>query len=348
MMIVGGVSTVRVTGRASILWYASASVRPAEARLYAQTSGGLVTRGEAGLDLARRLRKDGWSGPLWLDPATYERPALDSDLTLFGDRWAVAQAELRAEEAISPGSYVAAGDRAGLIGALRRESDWAANIEGARISVALHSGWLTAGTGVLAVELRALGLPVAVALADTKDPLGHSGAVAGLVQLVRGVPDLMLLRCDLGALGAVANGARTATMGTSTTVRHVVPPGQSGGGVPGDRTPSVFIPSLLTFKLGSFLDQLPRQAVPTCDLACCLGGRLSRFNDERMVADARAHNRLAFQVVVDAVLACAPTERAPLFRTMCQQAIYETHTLEVAARRPIEPSRQLDGWSQIS
>lgn len=331
-----------------MLWYASASVGAVEARLYAQTSGGLVTRGEAGLALARQLRQGGWSGPLWLDPATYERPALDSDLTLFGDRWTVAQAELGAEEAISPGSYVKAADRAGLASALQRESDWVRSVEGARISLAAHAGWLTTGTEVIANELKALGLPVALALAHTKDPLGYSGAVAGLVHLVREVPDLMLLRCDLGALGAVAHGARTGTIGMSTSVRHFVPPGQAGGGVPGDRTPSVFIPSLLTFKLGSFLEQLPRQAVPTCDLACCLGARLSRFNDERMVPEARVHNRLAFQLVVDAVVACAPTERVALFRSMCQQAIFETQILEVAARRPIEPPKQLDGWSQIS
>jgi hypothetical protein len=344
----GEVSTARATGKASVLWYTSGSVGALEARQYAETSGGIVTRGEAGLGLARQLRLAGWTGPLWLDPATYERAAVDSDLTLFGDRWAVAQAELRVEEPITPGSFVAAGDRSGLSGALRRESGWADQVEGARVSLALHAGWLTTDTNVVATELKALGMPVAVALADTNDPLGHAGAVAGLVQLVREVPDLMLLRCDLGSVGGVANGARSGAIGTSTTVRHFVPPGRTGGGVPGDRTPSVFIPSLLTFKLGSFLEQLPRRAVPVCDLACCLGARLSRFNDERMVAEARVHNRLAFQLIVDNVLACAPAERTTAFRAMCQQAISETQALEVAARRPIEPPRQLHGWAQIS
>lgn len=347
-MNMGEVSTVRATGRAAVLWYASGSVDPLEARHYAETSGGLVVRGEAGLALARQLRHEGWSGPLWLDPATYERPALDSDLTLFGDRWTVAQAELQVENAISPGSYVPAEDRAGLTRALRRESDWAERVEGARVSLALHARWLTDDTNVLVTELKALEMPVAVALADTKDPLGYSGAVAGLVQLVRDVPDLMLLRSDLGAVGAVAHGARIGAIGTSTAVRHVVPPGQVGGGVPRDRTPSVFVPSLLAFKLGSFLEQLPRQAVPVCDLACCLGGRLSRFNDERMVPEARVHNRLAFQLVVDDVLACAPADRTARFRALCQQAIFEAQALEVTARRPIEPPRQLQGWAEIS
>ena len=232
--------------------------------------------------------------------------------------------------------------------ALRRETEWASDIEGARISLALHWGWLTDRSNLLAAELKTVEQPVAIALADTNDPLAHAQSVVGLVRLIREVPNLMLLRCDLGALGAVAAGARTATIGTSTTVRHVVPPGKKGGGVPRDQTPSLFIPSLLAFKLGSFLEQLPRRAVPTCDLACCLGARLSRFNDERMVTEARTHNRLAFQVVVDELTASVPADRLATFRGMCQKAILETQELEVAARRPIEPSRQLSGWTQVS
>ena len=344
----GEISALRSTRTGEVLWYASGSVSQVEALAYAQTSGGLVTRGEAGLRLALQLRNNGWSGPLWLDPAIYERPPVESDSTLFGDRWTVAQADLRAEEPISPGSYVEAVDRSGLAIALRRETDWTADAEGARISLALHWAWLTDRSNLLATELKAVGQPVAVALADTNDPLAHAQSVAGLVRLIREVPNLMLLRCDLGALGAVAAGARTATIGTSTTVRHVVPLGKRGGGVPRDQTPSLFIPSLLAFKLGSFLEQLPRRAIPTCDLACCLGARLSRFNDGRMLAEARTHNRLAFQVVVDELTACAPADRLATFRRMCQKAILDTQVLEVAARRPIKPSRQLSGWTQVS
>jgi hypothetical protein len=251
-------------------------------------------------------------------------------------------------EPISPGSYVEAAERASLIKALRRESDWTADVEGARISLALHWSWLTAGTKPLASELKRVQRPVAIALADTNDPLGHAESVSGLVRLIREVPDLMVLRCDFGALGAVAAGAQTATIGTSTTVRHVVPTGKRGGGVPRDKTPSLFVPSLLAFRLGSFLEQLPRRAVPTCDLTCCLGARLSRFNDERMAAEARQHNRLAFQVVVDELLARASVDRLATFRAMCQKAILETQALEVASRRVIEPSRQLLGWANVS
>jgi hypothetical protein len=331
-----------------VAWYLSASLSAVEAHLYAEAGGGVVLRGEAGLQTSRRLRQQGWSGRLWLDPATYERPGKQSELTLFGDRWATAQDELGVVERISPGAYVAAGDRRALRRAIASETRWLTAAGGGRVSLALHAGWLTADTAVVVEALNHLDAPVALALADPTDPLGRSGAVDGLVRLVRELEDLMLLRGDLGALGAVAHGARHGAIGTSTAVRHAVPPGKFGGGVPGDRTPSVFLPTLLGFRLGSFLDQLPREAVPICDLPCCLGTRLSRFNDERMAAEARAHNRVAIQAVIDAVLERSGSDRAEAFKLLCQQAVFETEALGVVARRRIPLSRQLVSWAALS
>lgn len=342
------VSSIMRTRTGDVVWYVSGSLSTLEAHLHAEATDGVVVRGDGGLQVAARLRQLGWTGRLWIDPATYERSSSHSDLTLFGDRWAVMQDELTVTERISPGSYVASGDRRGLRGAIARETRWLEEVGGGRLSLALHSGWLTADTEVVVSELAKQDLPIALALADSNDPLGHAGAVGGFVTLTRELQNLMLLRGDLGALGAVAHGARQGAIGTSTAVRHVVPPGKFGGGVPGDRTPSVFLRTLLGFRLGSFLDQLPREAVPTCDLGCCLGARLSRFNDERMGAEARVHNLLAIQAVIDAVLDRPAPEQADIFRSMCQQAVYETEALESVARRRITPSRQLVAWASLT
>jgi hypothetical protein len=331
-----------------VIWYLSASVGAVESRLYAEASDGIVVRGDSGVQTAFRLRQMGWQGRLWLDPAVYERPSVESDQTLFGDRWAVIQIELEVADRISPGSFVPAADRAALRQAISRERRWLDDSGGGRLSLALHSAWLTSDTQFVVDELLRQDGAVALALADPNDPLGGAGAVEGLVTFTRELPDLVLLRCDIGALGAVANGARQGAIGTSTMVRHAVPPGKSGGGVPGDRTPSVFVPALLSFKLGSFLDQLPREAAPTCDLACCLGSRLSRFNDVRTTAEARVHNRLAIQTAIDAVLQRPPAERPAAFRSLCQQAVYEADALSALARRQIPPSRQLLAWSTLS
>lgn len=342
------VSSLARTRTGDVVWYVSGSLSAIEAHEHAATSDGVVLRGDGGVNVAARLRQQGWSGRLWLDPATYERPSVQSDLTLFGDRWAVAQDELRVAERISPGTYVASGDRRSLRHALSRERRWLDDAGGGRLSLALNSGWLSENTELAIAELSALDIPIALALADPNDPLGRAGAVPGYVRIIREVPNLMLLRGDLGVLGGVAHGAPLGAIGTSTAVRHAVPPGQFGGGVPGDRTPSVFLRTLLGFRLGSFLDQLPREAVPACDLACCLGARLSRFNDERMAAEARVHNRLAIQAVIDTVLERPATEQAERFRSMCQQAVVETETLEALARRRISLSRQLVAWASLT
>ncbi|MCC6227141.1 MAG: hypothetical protein IT195_12155 [Microthrixaceae bacterium] len=347
-MNMGGVPPTLRTRTGEVAWYLSASLGAAEAHEYAHASGGVVLRGEKGIETANTLRRNGWTGRIWLDPATYERPGKQSDLTLFGNRWAVAQDDLGVAERISPGSFVPAGDQRALRRGLANEVEWLERAGGGRASLALHAGWLVDGTQQVIDALRHLDSPVALALADPTDPLGRSGAVAGLVRIVSEVEDLMLLRGDLGALGAVAHGARQGAIGTSTIVRHALPPGKHGGGVPGDKTPSVFWPELLGFRLGSFIEQLPREAVPVCDLACCLGARLSRFNDERMEAEARVHNRLAIQALIDAVLQLADSERPGRFRSMCQQAIVETETLSVRARRQIVTSRQLVSWAELS
>ena len=348
MVNMGGVSPLRSLSTAEVIWYTSGSVSSSEAHLFAESAGGLVVRGESGLELARRLRTGGWSGPLWVDPAVYERPATVPDLTLFGDRWATAQAELQVAEPISPGSYVDAGKRSDFLAAIGRQAEWAAEVDRARISLCLHHRWLTTDADFVAAELEALGLPVALALADRNDPLGYVGAVQGLLRIVGAVPDLMLLRTDLAALGVVANGAHHGAVGTSGTVRHFVPPGLSAGGARNDRSPSVFLPLLLAFKLGSWLEELPLKAVPTCDLACCGGARLSRFNDEETRAEARFHNRLAMQTVVDAALEAEGADRAARFKSMCQDALFRTQELEVAARRKIRPSAQLAAWAEVS
>lgn len=348
LMSMGEVPSTARTKTGEVPWYLSASLSAVEAHQYAEASGGVVLRGEAGLQTARRLRQQGWSGRLWLDPATYERASRQSELTLFGDRWAVAQQELAVAERISPGAYVAAGDRRALRRGIASETRWLSEAGEGRLSLALHAGWLTADTVVIIEALKRVDAPVALALADPTDPLGHRGAVDGLVTIVRELDDLMLLRGDLAALGAVAHGARHGAIGTSTAVLHAVPPGKFGGGVPGDRTPSIFLPALLGFRLGSFIDQLPLEAAPACDLPCCLGARLSRFNDERMTAEARVHNRLAIQGVIDAVLERSEPDRVAAFRSLCQQAVFETEALSVLARRRIPPSRQLVSWATLS
>lgn len=66
---------------------------------------------------------------------------------------------------------------------------------------------------------------MALVLAHRNDPLGSLAAVRGLLRVLAEIPNVVLLRTDLAAIGAVANGASLGAVGTSTSVRHLVPLG---------------------------------------------------------------------------------------------------------------------------
>ena len=266
--------------------------------------------------------------------------------TLLGDYWQLRQQELRVEEPISPGAYVDAGDIESLQRSLDSEGSWV-SAAGGRLSLALRAGWLTDHVERLIVEMQAVDMPFALAFADSNDPLGRRGAVPGLVELVKSVNDIVVLRCDLGAIGAVAHGASLGAVGTSTGVRHAVPPGHQPGGVANDKSPSVFLPKLLDFKLGSFLDSLPRAASPTCELECCQGAPLRRLHDEHMNTEARRHNRVAIGEVIHKVVSTERPQRARVFKSLCIDAEHEAHELSGLARRPLKVRPQVAAWARL-
>ena len=342
----GGVSAVNSVITGDVAWYLSGGLSDAERLSHARATNAAILRGPNGFRAGAKLRSAGFEGRLWLDPATYDRPEEPRAETLLGDHWQLLQDELRVEQLISPGTYVGGSDFDALGSALDVEGAWVARA-GGRLSLALHASWLTKGLDGLIGRLEQVEAPLACAFADPNDPLGHARAVQGLVDLLGSVGDVAILRCDLGALGAVAHGASIGAIGTSSTVRHVVPPGQKGGGVPLDKSPSVFVSELLDYKLGSHLDEFPREASPTCDLTCCRGRALRRFNGEHAIAEARTHNRIAIGDASRKILETAPDLRPRVFTRMCIDAEYAVAALSVAARRPMKVRPQVKAWAGL-
>ena len=322
-------------------WYLAPQLDEAECLSHANSASGVVLRGKKGNKAASRLRQQGYRGPLWLDPAAYDRSS-SSSLTLWDD-WHQRQMELEVVEFISPGAYVSGANAAALKSALRSQGNWVQE-HGGRLSLALHYSWLTRDLQTLTKQLRGVGLPLALAFADRYDPLGYVGAVEGLIELLSAVSDVTLMRGDIGAVGAVAHGATLGAVGTSPTNRHVFPPNQKGGGP--STSPAVFVASLLSFKTGAALDALPAAASPTCELRCCNNLALRRLNTRAKDAEAIRHNRIAIRQVLDNLIAA---KRAPYaaFKAMCQQAQTEAHNMSIQARRPIDVSAQIKAWARI-
>lgn len=331
----------------TVAWYLSSKLDDHETLAFAESTGGAVLRGRAGHKAGCRLRKSGFAGRLWLDPATYERPDEARQLSFSGDEWSERQRELDVAELISPGSWVPAEDADELARSVDREAKWVTDVGGDRLSLAVHGWWLQHGIEELVTTISAAGIPVAIAFGDRYDPLRSARAVDGFVALVSALADVAVLRCDIGALGAVAHGAALGAFGTSSTVRHVFPPGERGFG-PQTRSPSVFVPTLLAFKLGETLDEWPREASPTCHLACCEGRALRRFNDPQTRAAASTHNRIAICGVVDHVLAQPSERRAVTFRSLCQDAIVAYAEMSGRARRRLAAPAQLKAWARAA
>ena len=333
-------TTIRVA-LGNIAWYLAPQLNETECLSHANSAGGVVLRGPKGGKAANRLRHQGYGGPLWLDPASYDRSSSSSP-TLWDD-WHQRQLELGVAELISPGAYVGRADHLALKRALRLEGNWV-QYHGGRLSLALHYSWLTEDPQALIRQLRGVGLPFALAFADRYDPLGRARAVEGLVELLYTVSDVTILRSDIGAVGSVAHGAKLGAFGTSPTTRHVFPPDQKGGRP--SKSPAVFVAPLLSFKSGASLDALPRDASPACLLRCCNGRALRRLNTRTRDAEAIRHNRIAIRHVLEELLASNPPHDQT-FKQMCQQAQAAAETLSTQASSHIDVSAQIRAWAQL-
>ncbi|MYA85232.1 MAG: hypothetical protein F4Y12_06565 [Acidimicrobiaceae bacterium] len=334
------------TATSEVVWYLSYRLTDAERRAFADAAGGVVLSGQAGLRAAFGLKRDGYSGRLWVDPARWAKAENANADTLLGDLWRTRQQELEVTELISPGSFVDDGDEVGLRRAVECEAAWA-NEAGGRVSLCLHNRWLTRDLGTLVAALQELAMPLALAFGVAYDPLDRRGAVRGLVEVLRSCSDVAVLRCDIGAIGAVANGAALGAVGTAGNVRHGVPAHRSGGGSSDDTSPTVFIEQTLSFKRGSLLESLPPYAGMRCWLECCEGSDLRRFATDESAPQAMRHNRMAIGNVAGRVLANLPALRPQAFSDLCADAIAAASEWSVRAEQLMDVRHQVEAWARL-
>ena len=94
--------------------------------------------------------------------------------------------------------YVAERDLSGLRLVLSRS----AAVPGAVALLALANSWMRGeGLRLLLAELRDIDVPVALVLEHREDPLGVLRILQGVVALLRAGVTLLMLRCDVSAIG---------------------------------------------------------------------------------------------------------------------------------------------------
>ena len=306
------------TDRLSFSFYVPASDET-RIRSCAALADAIVVRGHAGPTVVGRMREQGWDGAALFDAAGYSRRGASVDPLA----WLDLQHSAGADRALTPGSMADwSGSPEHFADKVARELDLASSNDATAL-LALDRRWLTKRHVEVSRVLKKTDVPVALVLSDRGDPLAAGGAVDGLLTIIRSTPHVTLLRCDHGAVGALAFGARHGSIGLTPADRHLYPPGTGGGGGKrGDRTVRLFSWELMDwFTAATIAGWSASDVAITCGFDCCDGRPLSRFLDERLAMEAETHNRTVLAHLAEYVLGAPDEDRRRLFARLCQDAV---------------------------
>jgi len=279
--------------------------------------GGAAVPGRMGARLAAKV-----SGSSLVDPAMYdphdEKPQNHVQVPLWpSDEWLDRQRMADVPLLLTDSPRIARGDRPALRRALRR---WGSIDEPTLVVLPIEAWWLRSGLACLSEEVRAAGRPVGLVLMHHYNTLDAAGSVAGLLAFMSAVGGLpvVLLRCDVSAVGAVAYGAFAGFVGMSARMRHGplpirLPRETDGEPSERDQTPGVLVPALHDYYKASRLPAFARadQDLLRCDYSCCRGETLldvTRLCEVSMHAArerAYSHNIAAHEGIAREVLGSA-------------------------------------------
>jgi hypothetical protein len=236
--------------------YLGGSVDQTVLRSVVSACGGAVVSGRQGAKLAAQT-----PGVL-VDPAAYGVPATADSGPLFDyDEWLTRQQAAGVPLILTDTPRIRNDDRSALRKALER---WAAIDDPTLVVLPIEPWWLREGLPHLTEEVRAAGRPVAIVLLHQYNGLDTARAIAGLLTFIAEVEPLpvVLLRCDISAVGMVAHRAFAGFVGWSANTRHgplpMRRPDRAEGEDERDDSPSVFVPALHNYVKTSKLPALAR------------------------------------------------------------------------------------------
>lgn len=197
----------------------------------------------------------------------------------------------------------------------------------------------------LLAALSAVDGPIGIMLSKRQDPLDSTAAVEGLIELVTTLQEVVILRCDHGALGAIAHGAKGAAIGQAPSSRHYVPPGQSGWADVEDKTPRVFLPQVAAWWKGSRLGFFDGDPLFDDRCAVCAGNSVARFEQEVLTPEADRHSVECWSQIASELTARDSSARADYWLGLCKQASTNLDGIEDRHDGLPQPaSKQLKGW----
>jgi hypothetical protein len=301
---------------------------------------------------ALHLRQKGQFGrPILLDASRYtgkNRVPASED---FDTKWIERQRDLNLT-ILTDSGYVAEGDAAGVESILQRT----AGLGNAIALLPLHNSWLRDRRAVdtLISAIARANVPVALILEHSDDPFELVGVATAFLQVVSAGPPVLLLRCDISALGALSVGALAAAVGTGTSLRHLYPQKNRGGG--GGRKPMIAAViqecmsylSLDKITLASQAD--PDDSLWNCDCDACHRVSIRELSIqpfERKEELAFVHSIEALMTLRDRLLKPGSTraQRAVSWRVSCQNAQFRHMEVESVTDK-FPPPAFLRRWQE--
>jgi hypothetical protein len=254
---------------------------------------GLVLTGSRALAATdHTLNHLGYGGPVLADAGRYARTPRVPASAPFTDRWLDRQRALGLTWLVPDAGYIDTGQYRDLEAVLSRTRELAG---GAIALLALHRSWLNSDGDLpwLVDHVTAAQVPIAVVLEHPKDPLGVRYVLEGLVALLAAPVDVLLLRCEVSAVGALCFGATAAAVGATATLRHL-PGGGARGGSNG-AGPSALLRPCLAYKRLSRIQLAvandPDDPLWECRCGTCYGLPITALAGTGPITD------LAFQIV---------------------------------------------------
>lgn len=255
-----------------------------------QPGGGLVVSGADALKVVEYLQGRGYPAALLADRQRYKGKRRKLACQPFDPDWISRQRRLGLPAIIPDAGYVAEHDLTGLRLVLQRSAE----IPGAVALLALANWWMyDEGLRLLQAELCDTDVPLALVLEHRGDPLGVHRILQGVVALLRAGVTMIMLRCDVSALGLIAHGALAAAYGSRTSIRHLYPVENGGGGGNGNARESAFWPTGTALHYRDLLYDAvaasPYYPGWECWCRVCGGKRLDRLGVS-LIEEVRQHN----------------------------------------------------------
>lgn len=221
--------------------------------------------------------------------------------------------------------------------------------EGTVAVLPLELDWLTRQAEALVDAINREGVPVALVLEHTKDPLGVQRAVLGLTSLIDAAQvKVGVLRCDLSVIGAVAFGASWGAVGATSSLRHLYPLAKGGG--PRYARVSALVPRSLSYRslemIAAGIAADPDNELPwRCDCRFCLGLTIEPIAD---AVSAYRHSLAAIALLGEQILmGDSVLQRKHSWVDACGQAQYVNLDIGSSTGMNWEPPAFQGAWWKL-